>query len=382
MKNKICVYTCITGDYDNLIEYDVKEEGIDYYFFTNNKNFKSDFWHVIYIQDEDIDNSKLSKKIKILGHKLLEKYDYTVWMDGSIYPKQSIKMFINKYCDFTNYSLIGFKHSASNCIYDEAKRCIYFKKEKEEIIEKQMSAYRKDNYPVDNGLIEAGILFRRNNDDVLKKTMFHWFNQILNFSCRDQLSFSYSAYKNNLDFHLLDLNIYENDYFASKKHNVKKNLKKYYVYFGNDIDFNDFKLIDGDWNINNNNYNATFKVPKNCDKIKFEFTNCKGILFSNLIVESKNIVNKNLVNQSQYLDKIIFDNDIPTLFLEGKFRKNQVIKLSIEMEIMSEDQYIDLLKELNAHLIRANHTIRTLSKNKDSIIKRTIRKIKVFKQTA
>ena len=40
-KNKICVYTCITGDYDNPKEILKLEKGIDYYCFTNNKKIKS-----------------------------------------------------------------------------------------------------------------------------------------------------------------------------------------------------------------------------------------------------------------------------------------------------------------------------------------------------
>jgi len=46
---KVCVYTCITGDYDNLKEIKNKEKNIDYYCFTNNKNIKSNTWKVEYI---------------------------------------------------------------------------------------------------------------------------------------------------------------------------------------------------------------------------------------------------------------------------------------------------------------------------------------------
>lgn len=32
MGNKICVYTCITGNYDKIKELEFKKDGIDYYF--------------------------------------------------------------------------------------------------------------------------------------------------------------------------------------------------------------------------------------------------------------------------------------------------------------------------------------------------------------
>lgn len=52
MNERICVYTCITGDYDNLHEI-VKEDGIEYLCFTNNPKIKSSYWKMVYIEDED-----------------------------------------------------------------------------------------------------------------------------------------------------------------------------------------------------------------------------------------------------------------------------------------------------------------------------------------
>ena len=108
--NKICVYTCITGNYDNLIEINNIEEGIDYICYTNNKEIKSKTWKVEYIQDDNLTNVQLARKIKILGTPKLAKYDVVVWIDGRIYFEKSIKDFIKKYVDLKNYDLVGFKH--------------------------------------------------------------------------------------------------------------------------------------------------------------------------------------------------------------------------------------------------------------------------------
>ena len=42
-RERICVYTCITGNYDDLQPV-YQEEGIDYLCFTNNKDLESDDW--------------------------------------------------------------------------------------------------------------------------------------------------------------------------------------------------------------------------------------------------------------------------------------------------------------------------------------------------
>ena len=48
---KKCIYTAIIGDYDNLYSSinNVKTDGWNYICFTDNKNLKSDFWKIIYV---------------------------------------------------------------------------------------------------------------------------------------------------------------------------------------------------------------------------------------------------------------------------------------------------------------------------------------------
>ena len=89
--DKICVYTRITGNYDNLHEIEKIEKNIDYICFTNNKNLKSNTWKIIYIEDAKLDNQRLSRKIKMLGHPyILKNYEISVWIDASVVFKKSI----------------------------------------------------------------------------------------------------------------------------------------------------------------------------------------------------------------------------------------------------------------------------------------------------
>ena len=127
--NKICVYTCITGGYDDIQEIKNKEEGIDYYCFTNNPNIKSDTWKVIRIEDETLENITLARKTKILGNDIVNKYDIALWMDGSTSFKKPIKDFIKKY--FTEKDIFtAFKHGERDNIKDECFECVRMRKEK------------------------------------------------------------------------------------------------------------------------------------------------------------------------------------------------------------------------------------------------------------
>ena len=91
MKERVCVYTCITGGYDNLREVKNPEKGIDYLCFTNNKSLKSKTWKMIYINDEKLDDHRLSRKIKMVGHPTIAKnYDVSVWTSLGIKASRNL----------------------------------------------------------------------------------------------------------------------------------------------------------------------------------------------------------------------------------------------------------------------------------------------------
>ena len=370
MKNKICVYTCITGNYDKIKELDFKEEGIDYYFFTNNKNLTSKTWKVIYIENEGLDNIRLARKIKVMGNEILKKYDVTVWLDGASYIRKSIIQFLQDYCDLEHYSLIGFKHNFRDCIYDEALECIKVKKDSEETVKKQMDKYCHLKYPKHYGLIESTILIRNFNDEQLNKVMNDWFLEICNHSYRDQLSFNYVAWKNNFKFDLLDMNVFDNEYFGWEKHQKTNNKKldDFYVYFGQNEDFSYGSLLKGTYKKEKNHYVGEFTILKSCSEFKIEFASFCGILFSNLKLQVKNMENQNLVNYGKYFDYQIFDGGVPTLFVYGKFKKNQKVRIEIDMSILDDEFYLNLLKKFNLSLIEVmNQNISR--KNNDLISK-------------
>ena len=97
MEEKLCVYTCITGDYDNLHEIEHPEKNIDYYCFTNNKSLKSKTWKIIHIENGNLDNCRLARKIKILGHPKVNQYNIAVWSDADVVWQKPITDFVQKY---------------------------------------------------------------------------------------------------------------------------------------------------------------------------------------------------------------------------------------------------------------------------------------------
>ncbi|MBE5879949.1 MAG: DUF616 domain-containing protein [Lachnospiraceae bacterium] len=215
---KPVVYTAITGNYDNVKEPLHIMQGVDYYLFTNNPNVKSDNWKVIFIDnEEELDNVRLARKIKILGHEILESYDYSIWVDGKLQIQDDLGEYISD--NEAGNAILCFNHPTHDCVYQEVELCESLQKDSSEIMQEQINRYRDEGYPQGNGMIDSACLVRDLHDKQLQETMRIWWNEVLHGSRRDQLSFNYSCWKNNQRYDTSKLDIYNNKYFTSHSHN-------------------------------------------------------------------------------------------------------------------------------------------------------------------
>jgi GT2 family glycosyltransferase len=233
-KEKMVVYTAITGNYDDLNIPEVLNPNFDYICFTDNINLKSDFWEIRLIEDLDLDNTRKARHYKILPHKYLSEYDYSLWIDGGFKIVGDLSKLINNHV--RNKQMMCIDHELRNSIYDEAKACIDRKKDSPDVINSQMKKYLDEEYPEDQGLIESGVLFRKHNDIEVINVMEDWYKEIIEHSRRDQLSFNYAAWKNDFEYDRCEIFTWKNEYLSHKgAHNKKddnheqENVKKFDV---------------------------------------------------------------------------------------------------------------------------------------------------------
>ena len=368
MKNKIAVYTCITGDYDNLKEINYMEENVDYFCFTNNKNITSKTWKVIYIEDEQLSNVKLARKIKCLGHPIInKKYDILVWMDGAVVFKKKIADFVNMYLK-ENDVIAAFKHNSRTTIKEEAEACFLAKKETKTNINKLMKFYEKEKYPDNNGLIESTVFIRRTGNKQLNKTMNLWFDMIFNFTKRDQLSFNYCIYKTGLKVHWINENVFNNSWFDWKAHN--NNDKSYKIYLDYGDGFSESNVIIKKYQTIGKKSRVDVEIPNGVKNIRFdptaqEFMHGKNLNIHN-ISRDKYYFNNIIVNKNY----IYFINDDPNIVIESNKKIN---KLVIDIEIYENDDKINrsIISILDKERLQQNEKITELY-NKINFLNYTI----------
>ena len=334
--NKICVYTCITGEYDNLKEIKNKEKKIDYYCFTNNKNIKSKTWNVIYIEDESLSNIVLARKIKILGHPIInEKYDILLWMDAAVEFNKNIVDFIDNYLTDED-SFVGFKHGERNSILEEMDACIRFRKENKDNIENLKKIYKKESYKYDNGLIESTVLIKRPKDKKVMQTMDLWFKMVENYSKRDQLSFNYCIFKTDLNVKWIDEKVFNNKWFKWFNHNSNNIISEYVIYYGNIFENYDYRnQYIHKYKIKDNVYIIDEKIKQDTDTLYIELSNVSLVNYKikNINIDKKNIKYINSININ---DETIFYNTLGAIVLNKELKKGEKVHIEIKFEKLKD----------------------------------------------
>jgi hypothetical protein len=229
MKNdelNVIVYSVNIGGYDYFNSPKTYDKNVRYILFTDNKFFKSDVWEVCHIDfiDNQLDNRKKSRYIKVNPHILLPKHDISIWIDHCFTPKfNNIIELLNNLSFTENDNIMIYKHSWRNCIYEESDEVLKQKLDDVEIVQNQISRYQKEGFPKNLGLFETGFIVRRNNKNISSFNTV-WWDEIKNGSGRDQLSCVYAGWKSNVIIKQCNYgnSVYDNPFLSKKNSHIIK----------------------------------------------------------------------------------------------------------------------------------------------------------------
>jgi len=180
------VFTTIFGGYDTLKDPIVYDKDMSYICFTDDPGLVSDVWEIRVVEPEiPDDSSKSSRFIKINAHKFLDDFKYSLYVDGTMILKSKFLVpFI-----LNGYKIAVETHPWRDCIYEEAKECIRLHKVEPKIVNEQIEIYRQYKFPKHAGLYANWMIAREHNDSVLAERCEEWWDHVLHYSTRDQISF-------------------------------------------------------------------------------------------------------------------------------------------------------------------------------------------------
>ncbi len=214
----LAIYTVLTGDKEPLgnpigrlqsIETDLK---IDFICFTDNPNLKSNVWNCRVFDTHRLPPEKSSRRPKALPHEYLADYDYSLYMDNICELKRLPNCSDLLEAPDTDYVYRVFKHSTRTVLAEEALAISSLGYDTAENLINQLDTYAQ-YLPLQSitPLNTCTILLRQHNHFQVIRHGRMWWEHILNFSKRDQMSFDFCRLQCGLKLSNLVGTKFEND---------------------------------------------------------------------------------------------------------------------------------------------------------------------------
>lgn len=149
-----------------------------------------------------------AKRVKLLPHLLYPDADWWLWFDWPFRLKVPPERLIE---GFEDSQIVGFRHSMRPCAYVEHAACARMGKDDLGVMRKQMDRYDRERFPRNYGLLECGVLLRRNTPEV-RAFNEAWWAEVEAGSIRDQLSVGYAAWRTGVKWDCWPGTVWENEF--------------------------------------------------------------------------------------------------------------------------------------------------------------------------
>jgi hypothetical protein len=213
----LAIYTVLTGDKEPLgnpigrlqsIETDLN---IEFICFTDNPALKSNVWNCRVFDTHYLPPEKSSRRPKALPHEYLADYDYSLYMDNICELKRLPNCSDLLEAPDTDYVYRVFKHSTRTVLAEEALAISSLGYDTAENLINQLDTYVQ-YLPLQliTPLNTCTVLLRQHNHLQVIRHGRMWWEHILNFSKRDQMSFDFCRLQSSLK-----LNIFEGTKFQN-----------------------------------------------------------------------------------------------------------------------------------------------------------------------
>ena len=205
------VYTVLIGRYETLNELTVDDPGITAICFTDDADLRSETWRIVLVEPAfPSDPVRSQRKLKVLGHPELDGFDEWMYIDNVVrLLTPPSRMF--EAC-LAAYDLAIPSHSYRDTVEDEFEAVIRFRLDHTERVTEQLEHYRFD-WPrsLATRPLWNGIILRRSTPEVAAWATT-WWEHIMRYSRRDQLSVIAALMAHELPVHRIELDNSRSEY--------------------------------------------------------------------------------------------------------------------------------------------------------------------------
>ena len=223
-KGKVAVYTACFGGYDEIKSPNCFPQNIDYYIISDDEPMNDQGYIWIdakkVIPQEICSPVKRNRFAKMNPHLFFGEYEYSIYFDSNIQIVGDVTGMVYR----TRSGISAFQHPRRDCLYYEALTMVNYKRVMPEDVMHQLSRYLMEGMPLHYGLTEMPFIVREHNKPICIKVMETWWHEFNEEAQRDQISFMYALWKNDLglsDIGILGENVKEYEKLLFSPHNVQ-----------------------------------------------------------------------------------------------------------------------------------------------------------------
>ena len=187
--SRLVVYTAVLDEKQPLREAPIAAESTaDFVCLTNDPALRSDTWQVVPVEPRmPTDLVRSERFLKIFGHRALEGYDRSLWVDNAVELHAPPETFVDGWLESADVA--APMHTFYRSLLDEAQASVDQGKDDHLRVFEQLAHYLH-TWP---GTVEANphwtaLLARRRTPEV-EAAMTTWWEHVLRYSRRDQVSF-------------------------------------------------------------------------------------------------------------------------------------------------------------------------------------------------
>ena len=209
-----CVYTVLLGGYEQLTEQPVADEsGLDFVCFTDEPSLESETWSIRLVRPLLAHDAPRSQRaLKIRAHAAVPAYDVSVYIDNSVLLKVPPEYLLAELLP-ADAGLAAIAHSFRNSVAAEFDAVVDVRLDLPDRCAEQREHYRlEDPASLELGPLSGGLLLRRHHQPAVAAAMDLWFQHVLRYSRRDQLSLRYCLRQVELEPVVLELDNRESAY--------------------------------------------------------------------------------------------------------------------------------------------------------------------------
>jgi hypothetical protein len=182
------VYTVLLGGYESLNDaQNVGNGTVDFLCFTDDETLTSTLWDIRLVTPLFIrDLQRSQREFKIRGHADLGVYDRTLYIDNSVSLTAPPEAILDSW--LAEHDLATSLHSHRRTVLDEFLAVIEIGLDEPARVYEQLYHYSETDASVLDERPLWNALIARNNIPAVQTAMNRWFDEVLRYSRRDQLS--------------------------------------------------------------------------------------------------------------------------------------------------------------------------------------------------